>query len=147
MSRSAFKLRACLRREAIAHKIPSLLARLHIPAPPILPFMALTGRNSAGKKVSLLNDPTLKSRACERCRERHERCSPGSSHLICLGCEVASIACRGYRPPTCEECYRNKKKCVYDGEGSCRACVDNMCPCIARNRFNAEAKDAIVDDG
>lgn len=98
-----------------------------------------------------------------------QRCSPGSSHLVCHGCEMSSMSCRGYRPPTCEECYRNKKvrcvhweynpsskshlsmrshltsyvlviplqKCVYDGEGSCRACTDNGASCQPRDRFSA----------
>ena len=81
--------------------------------------------------ATVKNSPA-KSRACERCRDRHEacidsrrccpsfltadiqRCSPGKSHLACSGCESASISCRGYRPPTCEECYRNKKVCYSD---------------------------------
>ncbi|KAF8303073.1 hypothetical protein DL93DRAFT_459726 [Clavulina sp. PMI_390] len=199
---------------------PLPLPFIPIPLHSVLQYhtiMALTGRNSAGKKVSLLNDSGVKSRACERCRERHEVCiqPPLVLVLFCLppnprralmplsitamltGKESSNVSrvrdrrssLSGLSPADLRRVLQEQEgpsrclpslplllkltlsigpysllpharppfalllvsfrfphqKCVYDGEGSCRACSENGAVCLARNRFAAPQQEAYYE--
>lgn len=119
---------ACLQREAVVHKIPAYGLSTHPPTIHLLlhgsnwsqlcwkESLIAQRSNTQEQGLRAVSRETRGTPPCSLSIVHNvphttsiQRCSPGKSHLVCLGCENASISCRGYRPPTCEECYRNKK--------------------------------------